>query len=306
MSFFGKAFAELSLAEAQRLHNLTLFPLIASVARSPDYVTLDDAIASGAAEVSELSEDGSVPELRFLNKGDRPILLVDGEELVGAKQNRILNLSILAPAGQSIVIPVSCVEHGRWSAKSRHFKTSNRMHFSSARARKTSQVSMSMREDGARRSNQSDVWSAITEKQEQMFSRSETSAMSDIYEDHSERLNAFVEQINPLPNQVGAVFALGSDLVSVEVFDSPVTFTKLLPKLLRSYGLDAIEPNANDKAPPSLEQVSAWLAGTGQIEPTRFKAIGLGDDIRMDGVGYAGAALVTAGEHAVHLCAFTH
>jgi hypothetical protein len=40
--------------------------------------------------------------------------LLDGEELIGAKQNRALNLTILAPAKQVIVIPVSCVEAGRW------------------------------------------------------------------------------------------------------------------------------------------------------------------------------------------------
>jgi hypothetical protein len=30
-----------------------------------------------------------------LNKGNRPVLMLDGEELIGAKQNRIVNLSIL-------------------------------------------------------------------------------------------------------------------------------------------------------------------------------------------------------------------
>ncbi len=57
-----------------------------------------------------------MPELRFVNHCERPVLLLDGEELVGAKQNRILNLTVLVPAHQTIVIPVSCVEAGRWRA----------------------------------------------------------------------------------------------------------------------------------------------------------------------------------------------
>ena len=32
-----------------------------------------------------------MPELLFRNLGDKPVLLVEGEELVGAKQNRTLN-----------------------------------------------------------------------------------------------------------------------------------------------------------------------------------------------------------------------
>ena len=50
-----------------------------------------------------------------------PVLLVDGEELIGAKQNRVLNLSILIPAKQRCVIPICCVEAGRWRAASREF-----------------------------------------------------------------------------------------------------------------------------------------------------------------------------------------
>ena len=65
------------------------------------------------ARVTKLSEGGSVQQLLFVNEGERPVLLLDGEELVGAKQNRILNLTILAPPKQRIVVPVSRVEAGR-------------------------------------------------------------------------------------------------------------------------------------------------------------------------------------------------
>lgn len=47
--------------------------------------------------ITEVSEQGVVPQLRFVNRGRVPVLLVDGEELLGAKQNRIVNLSILVP-----------------------------------------------------------------------------------------------------------------------------------------------------------------------------------------------------------------
>ena len=44
----------------------------------------------------EVSKEGDVPNLPFENHGNSKVLLVDGDELVGAKQNRIINLSILA------------------------------------------------------------------------------------------------------------------------------------------------------------------------------------------------------------------
>jgi hypothetical protein len=63
----------------------------------------------------EVSRGGSVPELKVVNKSDRMLLILDGEGLVGAKQNRIVNTTILIAGNTTTVIPVSCVEQGRWS-----------------------------------------------------------------------------------------------------------------------------------------------------------------------------------------------
>jgi hypothetical protein len=43
---------------------------------------------------------GSVPDLKLINKSLQDLLVVDGEELVGAKQNRKVNASFLI-AGQT-------------------------------------------------------------------------------------------------------------------------------------------------------------------------------------------------------------
>ena len=57
---------------------------------------------------------GSVPDLLVENRGDVRVLFLEGEELIGAKQNRILNTSVLVAAHTKVKIPVSCVERGRW------------------------------------------------------------------------------------------------------------------------------------------------------------------------------------------------
>ena len=41
--------------------------------------------------VEEVSEGGSVPNLFVENKGDIRVLFLEGEQLIGAKQNRVLN-----------------------------------------------------------------------------------------------------------------------------------------------------------------------------------------------------------------------
>ena len=109
------------------------------------------ARAAGSARVTEVHEAGRVPELKFDNDGERPVLLLDGEELAGAKQNRVLNLTILAPPKRSIVIPVSCVEAGRWegAASQALFRSSPQLMFHSARRAKTLSVSRAMATAGS-------------------------------------------------------------------------------------------------------------------------------------------------------------
>ena len=79
-----------------------------------DYLLSDEAIAAGSVTVEEVSEGGSVPDLLVTNPGDSRVLFLEGEELRGAKQNRVLNTSVLVAAHSKTTIPVSCVEQGRW------------------------------------------------------------------------------------------------------------------------------------------------------------------------------------------------
>ncbi len=104
----------LTCGPAQYFRGLTVVPVMApEVAPGPPtYLTLDRALGESFGRVGEVSAEGQVPELLFSNDGELPVLLLDGEEVVGAKQNRIVNLTILAPGRSSIVIPVSCVVNG--------------------------------------------------------------------------------------------------------------------------------------------------------------------------------------------------
>ncbi len=116
MNIVEQALSKTKKGTSVSVNNLMVIPLLAEIDREPDYLTLDEALAQGEVRVTETSEAGDVPELRFENRSNRAVLLVDGEELVGAKQNRVLNLTILVPGKSTIIIPVSCVEAGRWRA----------------------------------------------------------------------------------------------------------------------------------------------------------------------------------------------
>jgi len=105
-----EALRSVDLGPSRSFENLSILPLLRNEEWPPDYVTLDEALAGGSVAITELGDGGSVPELLVTNSGQMPVLLLDGEELVGAKQNRVLNLTILVAAQSTLTIPVSCVE----------------------------------------------------------------------------------------------------------------------------------------------------------------------------------------------------
>jgi hypothetical protein len=300
----GHSLAALKLGELQTYSNLTLFPLIGDGNSAPGYVLLDEALDRHLVRVTEVSTGGSVPDLALENDSGESVLLVDGDELIGAKQNRVLNLSILVAAGKRLTIPVSCVEQGRWAYRSPEFSAAKRTLFARARARNAQSVSHALRTHGERQANQSQVWADVAMKAHALRVESETLAMSDIYVDRDAELDTYVRAFRPLPAQRGAVVALGGKVVGVELFDSAATFSQYLERLVRAYGLDAIERKADDQpAAASESDARAFLDLLWATHAERFKALGEGEDIRLTGQCITGGALATGGR-LVHLAAF--
>ena len=286
---------------APQVHlNLALFPLIGHGVREPDYLLLDEALERKLARVTETSEAGRVPELAFENSSAEKILLVDGDELVGAKQNRIVNLSILVGAGQKVVIPVSCVEQGRWAYRTRDFAPAKRALFAKARAKNSAQVSRTLYQSGLRTSDQREIWKDVAAKATLFQSASDTGAMGDIYQSRKSELAAYAAAFRAEPRQRGAVVAIDGKVAGLELFDSAATFSKYLAKLVDSYALDAIETNRGKPLCPPEAAARDFIESLKKAAAKPFAALGEGEDVRLTGDGVTGGALA-AGGRVVHL-----
>ena len=159
------AFPEVRVGEPVRYEALSVFPLFAGVQSPVDYLLSDEGIGSGALVVEEVSEGGSVPNLLVENKGNIRILFIEGEQLIGAKQNRILNTSVLIAAKSKTKIPVSCVEAGRWRYRSRHFSSSGSHSSSKMRHLLKASVTRSLKDAGNYGSDQGMVWKEVARQQ---------------------------------------------------------------------------------------------------------------------------------------------
>lgn len=303
MNAITNALSSLALGVPEVHRNLVVFPLSGIRQADFEYITLDDALASGAAHITEVSHSGSVPQLRFTNHGEVCVFLLDGEELVGAKQNRVLNLSIMVAAKSTVTIPVSCVEAHRWSYSSDHFSSSKHAHFSRGRATKAASVTTSLGMSGSRTSDQGRVWDEIRTKYERLGVDSPTEAMNDVYRSRGTDIEGFVEALPPMMGQAGAVYCIGNRIAGLDVFDRPKTFAALAPKLVRSYALDAIEERSEAAMPPRLDAIDAFLAKASMSPIQEHAAVGLGQDARFTGGSLSGGAL-SVDDSVIHLCAF--
>jgi hypothetical protein len=256
------------------------------------YATLDESVAGGFLEVSEVNEGGSVPALRVTNKGDTPVFLMAGEHLAGGKQNRVLNASILVGAGVALPIPVSCVERGRWSYRSPHFGGSGSSSHSRLRKLMHAHATEGYRSQGTPSSDQGEVWREVDRKLGETGSHSDTQYLHKAYEDTEATLGNVLASLPVPEGACGAVFAYGGRIVGFDLFDQPGTLAKLWPKLVRAYAIDAYSAGKTEQG-VSTEAVRAWLSGgaTG-AKAEVFKSPGLGQDVRVEAPTLVGACLV--------------
>ena len=290
-----------------RYGGLCLYPLLGDDLGTLPYLLLDEALRSEALLIEETGADGSVPELTVTNHGAARVLLLDGEELVGAKQNRIVNTSVLVDAHTSLTLPVSCVEAGRWRQETARFASgfaSGGSHYNArGRQKKAAEVTESLARSGRAEANQARVWSDIHTALDRLGTDSPTAALHAAARAHALDLGGYQAALAaPHPQQVGAAFALGRHLVGVDMFDQARTLAALLPRLVASYALDALGERATDAAPP-LTVVMDWLGSVAAARPAAHRAVGLGEDVRLSAPGLSGAALEFEGA-CLHLSAF--
>lgn len=260
-----------------------------------EYLTLEEALPLGFS-VAEIDAAGSVPELGVVNPLESNVLLYDGEELLGAKQNRILNVTVLVAAQGETRIPVSCVEQGRWHARSAFFGAARHAAYPELRRRKAERLSASPLARGAA---QSEVWDALSEKAGRLDVHSPTGAQSDVFEAHERDLGSLRKAFPLQPGQSGALLCLDGR-VCLDYLSRPTAFARLYPKLLEGYLLDAIE-SLDGKTSGDPEDFLAALAAAPR---SRGPSAGLGEDVRLRGDGIVASGLELDGE-LIQLCAFS-
>jgi hypothetical protein len=300
---------ELRAAEALTHESLRIVPLVGPSREDPAYCLLSESTAD-EIDVTEVDASGEVPVIRVRNRLRERVFLIDGQELVGAKQNRILNTDVLIPAEQELTLPVSCVEGGRWGYTSAKFVSGGTSAFRSSRARKSSSVYHALKSRRGHRADQAEVWAGITDLHASLGTSSATSAMRDAYEQRQAELEKARATLKLPEDAVGFAVYQGDRFLGLDLFDRVSTVSKTWQALVDSYVLDWLaygrETEASgagepEGAQPTIEQVLEQLAGA---DWEIFQTPGEGQDLRWNTDRFTGSALVWQERSALHLQLF--
>jgi len=295
--------SQVEFGDLQSFGGVGVLPVFRREYDALDHLTLKEALMEGVLIIGEVSHAGSVPELKAGNRGATPILVLDGEELAGAKQNRVLNTTILIKGNSEVVIPVSCTEQGRWSHQSEHFSDSGVMMASVLRSEKNRSVSESLHCHRGYRSDQSMVWEGIEEIHRAGKTSSRTGAMRDAYEQKSAEIAEYLDALPCHESQCGMLAFVAGRVAGLDIIPCLPAYRALHRKLLTSYAMEAQLRGKNADSHQTPEQGIKFLKKISTCSESRFPSVGEGDDYRYVAAGLVGTALV-AEDRLVHLAFF--
>lgn len=295
----------LHLGQTVQYKNLSIIPIFSNNTSTSEYISLKEGLDKGLIEITEVSESGSVPTLRVINNSPKPLFILDGEELVGAKQNRIVNTSMLLAGNSSFDVPVSCTEQGRWKYNSKKFKDSGVVMSSKARYAKSQRVSTSLSNHKGYNANQSEIWKDIKKMHRKYATFSGTGAMKDAFLQKNNDIQEYLDAFPIQENQKGMFVFQNGKLVGGEYISNSKVYGDLHKKLIKSFSIEAMHEKVDYKADPFdlIQEASRNLNDLKDASATVHKPVGLGNDIRLE-AAKAKASVLEYEDEDLHISIF--
>ncbi len=190
------------------------------------------AIRSGGLIISELTASGSVGQLTALNKTAGYLLLTDADVLTGAKQNRVVNRSVLLAPSSKTVIEVSCVERLRWDYRSSSFSTPGSVADPDLRSRKAGTFSRMKPElEPGFRNTQGEVWDHVSENLACEGVHSRTESYEELLQFRMQKTDRIFPECSPSEGCNGLAVILDGKVISADIFGNEESYKYYFPML---------------------------------------------------------------------------
>lgn len=293
----SELFSDFEYGSVQTYMNMSVVSILKSVDSSADILTLSKGLDMGLVEINEVSWEGSVNSLKITNKAVTPLLILDGEEFIGAKQNRIANSTYIIPPQTTMNIQVSCVEKNRWNYVSNSFKSSNHYASSSIRRNNSEDIHNSLETCNTRSSNQSRVWADVDNVMEKLNICSDTSNLNDAYQSKRNQISSYMEHFPLQYKQIGSVIVINGEVAGIELLYVPNLYRDNHERIIESYVLDAIINRHDEYSSADVKTLSEkFINDIVKSTVSKFESDGLGEDYRVSGKDITGSFMIYKGD----------
>lgn len=266
-----------------------------------DAELLDEGLAERHTVLREVGEHGDVNRILVSHYGRQLLLLIDGEQIIGAKQNRVFNASFLiAPDAHEVEVAVSCVERGRWAYRDRRFSGSNTTLTGLARSRKLRRVAKSIITGSGYDAEQRAVWDDVDDFLERSRVISRTSALEDALASRRDQTITNMEALAPIAHQVGIALIRADRVALLDLFGSTSLYARAYRKITSGMLSDPAPGTADPSGARAI--VSATLERMRAIELARRPGPSCGETLHGEAGSLSVGAIVHEGS-AYHVVA---
>jgi len=296
---------EFTKYDLQTNNELSVLQFATNNADTFNYVSLAEAIEKNFIVIKEINESADVNNLYVINTSDQYVFMMDGDILQGAKQNRVLNTSVLLQPKSKGMIPVSCVERGRWSFVSDKFTHSDYTAPSRMRAKKSRHVRDSLKNFDEHRSNQREVWSDVDHYSNILNIHSATDNLSDIYHKKQKSFNDQAMKFKVDPNANGVAIFIRKKLLSIDIFNRKNIHSSYFNKLVKGAAFEAINLKSTNEKPTKEEAYFKTISLLDNLDKQEYiihRGVGVGNEKRYQSDEVSGFEL-SYKQNLIHLSA---
>jgi len=259
-----------------------------------EYISMSRAIQGKFIDVMEVSESGSVNDLNVINNSEHFVFMSDGDILSGAKQNRVLNTSVLVAPKSKIRIPVSCVEQGRWGYSSSKFRETDYTAPSFMRSRKAKDVKESLKSGKNYDAKQGEVWAEVSNYSKSYSIDSDTSNLSDIFDSKKDDFDNFINEFKIETESNGIAIFINNKLLNIEIFNRTDIYKDYFNKLLKGAYFEAFMLKPAEHKLTEAEAIyktSDFLDKTETLTYEEHPGVGVGIERRFNSEDMTGLEL---------------
>ena len=224
----------IQILDLQQNSNIQIAQINRVDSSSINIIAFHDVYRDSLIQINEVSEKGQVNRILLKNNSAKYVFIMDGDIILGAKQNRVFNTSMLIGPMKEYYLSVSCIEKNRWQKSSSNFRPANFLSHKILRKKKIDSYY------NRSRYNQNEVWNEVSNLNKRYNQKSKTSSHTILHESKKQLVDNLKYKFEINPNANGLAYFINGDLQGIEMFYNDSIYKSYYLPLISSICLEGI------------------------------------------------------------------